>query len=61
LRAVRRELVAVYWASKGGLMDPAKGSKLTFMLVQIAGLITTGEIEPRMAELEARFATQGRE
>ncbi|MGI8894951.1 MAG: hypothetical protein ACR2HE_04755 [Casimicrobiaceae bacterium] len=42
-------------------MDPAKGSKLTFMLVQIAGLITTGEIEPRMAELEARFATQGRE
>jgi len=52
---VRRELVVVYWASKNGAMDPAKGSKLTFMLTQIAGLITSSVIETRMAELEARL------
>lgn len=57
LRDVRREMARVYTDCRQGRMDPAEGSKLTFMLTSISKNIVDQqvlEIDERLAKLEAR-------
>jgi hypothetical protein len=57
LRDVRREMGRVYVECRQGRMDPADGSKLTFMLTAISKNISDQmalEIDERLARLEAR-------
>jgi hypothetical protein len=52
LRDVRLELASVYRAMKKGKIDPAVGTKLTYVLTEIGRVIEAGKVEPRLRELE---------
>lgn len=56
LRDVRREMARVYTECRQGVMDPADGSKLNYMLQAISKNIVDQkvlEIDERLAKLEA--------
>lgn len=49
---VRREMARVYRAMKTGMLDPAVGTKLVYVLGQLRVTIETSVIEQRIAALE---------
>ena len=51
-RAVRREMARVYRAMKGKAIDTQDGTRLVYVLTQIAKLHEAVEIERRVQELE---------
>ena len=61
LRDVQRQLATVYWDARRGSLEPATATKLCYILDKLGSIITDGEIERRIAELEARLATQASE
>ena len=52
LDAVRREMARVYRAMKGKAIDTQDGTRLVYVLTQIAKLHESVEIERRVQELE---------
>jgi hypothetical protein len=52
LEAVRREMARVYRAMKGKAIDTQDGTRLVYVLTQIAKLHEAVEIERRVQELE---------
>lgn len=52
LREIRAELAKVYRAVKRGDMDTTTGTRLTYILTQLANLTMDSEIEERLNELE---------
>ena len=55
---VRREMAAVYRATKAGKIDTADGAKLVYMLSQVGKMIELHEIETRLAALEERHGSK---
>jgi hypothetical protein len=53
---IRAEMAAVYRQARNGTIDPATGTKFVFILVALAKLIETGELEQRLEKLEAMAA-----
>lgn len=51
---VRAELARVYRAMKAGQMDPALGTKLTYVLATLGRMIEVGDLEQRLEILESR-------
>lgn len=49
---VRLEMAKVYREMRHGKIETGEGSKLVYVLVQIAKVIETSEIEARMESLE---------
>lgn len=49
---VRSELARVYRAMKAGEMDPALGTKLTYVLSILGRMIEVGDLEQRLEALE---------
>jgi hypothetical protein len=54
LTAVRRELAKVYKDARTGKLDPQDGTRLGFLLVSLAKLIESSDLEARIAALEQR-------
>jgi len=52
LRAIRAELAKVYRAVKRGEMDTSTGTRLTYILTQLANLTIDSQIEERLERLE---------
>jgi hypothetical protein len=52
----RREMASLYRETKAGKRDTSEGSKLAYILSQIAKLIEVGELEKRMVAIEARLS-----
>lgn len=50
---VRSELARVYRSMKYGDIDPAIGTKLTYVLVALGKMIEVGDLEKRLEALEA--------
>lgn len=59
LRDVRIELAALYRKMDSGEIESTDGSKRAYVLKTIADVITVGEIERRIDELEGRIAPGG--
>jgi hypothetical protein len=53
VRDCRRELAALYRRMKGGEVAAADGTRLAYVLVCIAKMIESSELEQRVAALEA--------
>jgi hypothetical protein len=53
LPRVRRELVRLYTDARQGRLDPCDASRLASVLALVGRLIEGGELETRLAELEA--------
>lgn len=53
LRGIRRELAALYLATKAGALDPGDAAKMTFILRETARTLIDGEIDDRVKALEA--------
>lgn len=49
---VRAELARVYRSMKYGDLDPATGTKLTYVLVALGKMIEVGDLEQRIEALE---------
>lgn len=49
---VRSELARVYRSMKHGKIDPAIGTKLTYVLVALGKMIEVGDLEKRIEALE---------
>jgi len=54
LQDVRREMAKIYRECRSDVIDPGVGSKLTFMLKEIARVITDSDLEARVAALEGK-------
>ena len=54
LRAVRREMAAVYRDARERTIDPADGTKLTYMLAAVAKVLESSDLEARVKALEER-------
>ena len=52
LHGLRQEMCAIYRASRIGRIPMADGSRLVFMLSQVARILEMTEIEQRIARLE---------
>ncbi|MGH8293774.1 MAG: hypothetical protein ACRESA_09935 [Gammaproteobacteria bacterium] len=52
LRAIRREMAAVYNEARNGQMELPAACRLSFILTGLARVITDAELEPRLAALE---------
>lgn len=52
---VRKELAAVYRDARQGIIAAGIGTKLSYILSQLAQLIETSDIEKRLEELEHRL------
>lgn len=52
IKAIRAELAAVYRAVRRGEMDTGTGTRLTYILTQLANLTMDSQIEERLNELE---------
>lgn len=53
IERVRKELAAVYRDARQGRIKPGEGTKLTYILRELATLIEQGETEARIAALES--------
>lgn len=47
-----REAAKVYRDMRAGTIEPQEGTRLVYVLSQISGMITAGELEARIAALE---------
>ena len=54
LRDVRLELAALYRRIDAGLLDSRDGTRMAYVLRQIADVLTASELERRLVELEER-------
>jgi hypothetical protein len=54
LRAVQREMSALYWAARQGRVPVADAAKLAYVLTSLGRLIEGGDLERRIAALEGR-------
>ena len=52
LRAVRREMAAVYWQARDGKLEVSDAAKLSFILASIGKVLLDGELEQRLQQLE---------
>lgn len=58
LQGVRREMARVYRDMRYTGMDCAKGTKLVFVLGQIAKILEVSDLEARIAALEAKYGVK---
>ena len=56
LQRVRMEMTKLYKDARSGKITTANGSRLIFMLLSIAKLIESGDLERRLEEVEAKLA-----
>ena len=57
VKACRIELANVYKDARSGKIEPSEGTRLAFILSQIAKLIETSDIESRLEEVELQLAS----
>lgn len=54
VRQVRFELASVYRAVRNGEMASGEGTRLTYILTQLANMIVDGDLEAKVEDLERR-------
>ena len=54
VRQIRFELASVYRAVRNGEMASGEGTRLTYMLMQLANMIVDGDLEAKVENLEKR-------
>jgi hypothetical protein len=58
LTALRREMTKVYKDARSGRIATPEGTRLAYMLVQVAQIWELAELEPRLRALEERLAPE---
>ena len=53
IRDCRRELARVYAEVRAGTLEPQTGTRLAYLLQAMVGMIRDGDLEQRIAALEA--------
>ena len=53
-RDIQRELARLYWELREGLVDPALGGRLCFVLMSLLRAVETSDIEARVERLEGK-------
>lgn len=59
LSSVRGELARIYRDCRQGVLECQEGTKLTYILVNLAKIIEQGDIEKRVTELENIIFKEG--